>query len=44
MFYYYMDIGLAIKACWSDELLRDAPWWLTSKDLLKWRWLCVSGM
>jgi hypothetical protein len=25
MFYYYNDIGEAVKACWSDELVKTAP-------------------
>ena len=44
MFYYYMDIGLAMKACWSDEIMRTAPDYIGAKALLKARWLCVSGI
>ena len=41
LFYFCLDIGLAVKGCWSDEMLRDAPGWVAAKDLLRWRWLCA---
>lgn len=43
MFYYYWHIGLAQKACWSDELTNVVPQ-LFAIDALRWRWLCSSGI
>jgi len=44
MFYFFWDIGLAQRACWDDELVRGAPGWMTAKDVLRFRWLCSSGI
>jgi hypothetical protein len=45
-FFYYHgnDIGEAMKSCWADSFVRSAPGWLDAKGLLKWRWLCASGI
>ena len=54
--YYYMDVGRAIKACWTDQIVLHTPGpeedadaytrmaGLSAKDLLKWRWLCATGV
>eukprot|EP00966_Prymnesium_polylepis_P214601 4969611-Prymnesium_polylepis.1 len=44
MFYYFMNIGRGAQGCWTDHTADDAPDWLTPKDLLKWRWLCTTGI
>ena len=55
-FYYFLDIGRAASACWSDKIIdytpgreldRDADTrhsGLSAADLLKWRWLCSTGV
>jgi hypothetical protein len=55
-FYYYLDIGRAASACWSDLIVDHTPGdWadtdgdtrisgLNARDLLKWRWLCATGV
>jgi len=84
-FYYYLDVGRAVSACWSDMIIDHTPcgskpagvcltntsdpkydptcWYrdcsgrrdvdtdtdtrsggLNSGDLLKWRWLCATGV
>ena len=60
-FYYFLDIGRAVKACWSDQMLHTLPGWEpgttfncdyhprecprpSAGDLLKWRWLCATGV
>ena len=54
--YYYLDIGRAIKACWTDQIVDYTPGpeededtytrmaGLSAADLLKWRWLCATGV
>jgi hypothetical protein len=54
-FYYYLDLGRAASACWSDLIVDQTPGdWadsdadtrlsgLNAQDLLKWRWLCATG-
>ena len=44
LFYYYMDIGRAVKGCWHEAILATAPNWLTAQELLRVRWLCASGI
>eukprot|EP00326_Haptolina_ericina_P033261 CAMPEP_0181245200 /NCGR_PEP_ID=MMETSP1096-20121128/43290_1 /TAXON_ID=156174 ORGANISM="Chrysochromulina ericina, Strain CCMP281" /NCGR_SAMPLE_ID=MMETSP1096 /ASSEMBLY_ACC=CAM_ASM_000453 /LENGTH=638 /DNA_ID=CAMNT_0023341847 /DNA_START=39 /DNA_END=1952 /DNA_ORIENTATION=+ len=44
MFYYFMDIGRAAQGCWTDHTADNVPNWLSSKELLKWRWLCTTGI
>ena len=55
-FYYYMDIGRAISACWDDRIVLHTPGqeysWdqdprmsgLGADTLLMWRWLCATGV
>ena len=55
-FYYYLDIGRAVSACWTDLIVDFTPGdWadsdmdtrlsgLNAQDLLKWRWLCATGV
>ena len=55
-FYYYLDIGRAMNACWAEELVHNTPGdennrdydpitnGLTGKTLLMWRWLCATGI
>ena len=55
-FYYYLDIGRAVQACWSDRIVLHTPGpeedqdaytrmaGLSAADLLKWRWLCATGI
>jgi hypothetical protein len=55
-FYYFLDIGRAVQACWTDEIVDHTPGpeldrdedtrhaGLSSADLLKWRWLCATGV
>ena len=55
-FYYYMDVGRAVSSCWTSKLVHYAPGieydqdvdtrtnGLNAKDLLKWRWLCATGV
>ena len=54
--YYFLDIGRAIKSCWTDQIVLHTPGpeedtdfykrmaGLSAKDLLKWRWLCATGV
>ena len=64
LLYYYLDVGRAVSACWTDKLVLSAPgelstypgWQgfdtdtdtrtngLSAQDLLKWRWLCATGV
>ena len=56
LFYYFLDIGRAIQACWTDEIVDHTPGpeldrdadtrhaGLSAADLLKWRWLCATGV
>lgn len=37
-FYYFQDIGLALRACWSDRIMHYARDWLSAETLLVWRW------
>ena len=55
-FYYFLDIGRAVSACWAEEImahtpqdyLSSKPWWaqpsVTALKLLQWRWLCATGV
>jgi len=55
-FYYYMDVGRAVSSCWASSIVHYAPGLdadqdqdtrtngLNAKDLLKWRWLCSTGV
>jgi len=43
-FYHYMDIGRAAEACWTDKAAIDVPPWVGSKELLRWRWICATGV
>ena len=44
MFYYFMEIGLGAQGCWTDHVAAHTPGWLSAKELLKWRWLCTTGI
>ena len=44
MFYYFMEIGLGAQGCWTDHVAAHTPDWLSAKELLKWRWLCTTGI
>ena len=37
-FYYFQDIGSALKACWTDAIMQSARHWLSAETLLVWRW------
>ena len=37
-FYYFQDIGSALKACWTDAIMQSARDWLSAETLLVWRW------
>ena len=55
-FYYFLDIGRAVSACWSDDIVLHTPGpdedrddytrmaGLSAGDMLKWRWLCATGV
>jgi hypothetical protein len=55
-FYYFLEIGRAVSACWSDEIVLHTPGpeedrdsdmrmsGLSAADMLKWRWLCATGV
>ncbi|KAL1499595.1 hypothetical protein AB1Y20_011794 [Prymnesium parvum] len=55
-FYYFLDVGRAVSACWTDEIVDHTPGpeldrdtdtrhsGLNAADLLKWRWLCSTGV
>ena len=55
-FYYYLDVGRAVSACWTDRIVAHTPGiefdldgdtrlaGLNAADLLKWRWLCSTGV
>ena len=54
-FYYFLDIGRAVLACWTDQIVDHTPGieydqdtdprqqGLNAQDMLKWRWLCATG-
>eukprot|EP00966_Prymnesium_polylepis_P071854 1668588-Prymnesium_polylepis.2 len=54
LFYYYMDVGRGMLACWSDQMVQHTPGpefdrdtdtrsaALSAKDMMKWRWLCAT--
>jgi len=56
LFYYYMDVGRGMLACWSDQMVQHTPGpefdrdtdtrsaALSAKDMMKWRWLCATGL
>ncbi|KAL1507404.1 hypothetical protein AB1Y20_008246 [Prymnesium parvum] len=56
LFYYFLDVGQAMEACWDDAIVDHTPGQkydrdtdtrssaLSAKDLLKWRWLCATGI
>ena len=55
-FYYFLDIGRAVSACWSELIMAHTPqgyistrqWWeqpsVTALKLMQWRWLCATGV
>ena len=56
LFYYFLDIGRALMACWTDQIVAHTPkaeldWdtdpstnGLTALDLGMFRWLCATGV